>query len=132
MINTSAFIEGLTAYLNTVKEGFSVFYDRAPSKKAFPYGVISGVNESSLGEGYLTSFDLDLWTDDKLPTATEEIEELCDITRNALNNKVLSSAGVNKTFPPESPPSPSRHPRRYGSSGTSEDLNDTGFVSGTF
>lgn len=94
MINTSAFIEGLTAYLNTVKEGFSVFYDKAPSKKAFPYGVISGVNESSLGEGYLTSFDLDLWTDDKLPTATEEIEELCDIARNALNNKVLSSAGV--------------------------------------
>lgn len=94
MINTSAFIEGLTAYLNTVKEGFSVFYDRAPSKKAFPYGVISGVNESSLGEGYLTSFDLDLWTDDKLPTATEEIEELCDIARNALNNKVLSSEGV--------------------------------------
>ena len=94
MINTSAFIEELTAYLNTVKEGFSVFYDRAPSKKAFPYGVISGVNESSLGEGYLTSFDLDLWTDDKLPTATEEIEELCDIARNALNNKVLSSEGV--------------------------------------
>ncbi len=94
MINTSAFIEGLTAYLNTVKEGFSVFYDRAPSKAAFPYGVISGVNESSLGEGYMTSFDLDLWTDDKLPTATEEIEELCDITRNALNNKVLSSEGV--------------------------------------
>lgn len=94
MINTSAFIEGLTAYLNTVKEGFSVFYDRAPSKKSFPYGVISGVNESSLGEGYLTSFDLDLWTDDKLPTATEEIEELCDIARNALNNKVLSSPGV--------------------------------------
>jgi len=94
LINTSAFIEGLTAYLNTVKEGFSVFYDRAPSKKAFPYGVISGVNESSLGEGYLTSFDLDLWTDDKLPTATEEIEELCDITRNALNDKVLSVEGV--------------------------------------
>ena len=67
-MNTSAFIEVLVQYMNTVKPGFKVYYDRAPKDKAFPYGVISYVTASSLDEGDLTSFDLELWTDDKLPS----------------------------------------------------------------
>ncbi len=94
MINTSAFIAELVKYLNTVKDGFKVYYDRAPKDKEFPYGVVSGITASELEEGDLTSFDLDLWTDDKKPSATEEIESLCDLCRNALTNKVISSAGV--------------------------------------
>lgn len=94
MINTSAFIAELVEYLNTVKDGFKVYYDRAPKDKKFPYGVVSGITASELEEGDLTSFDLDLWTDDKKPSATEEIESLCDLCRNALTNKVISSAGV--------------------------------------
>lgn len=94
MINTSAFIAELVKYLNTVKDGFKVYYDRAPKDKEFPYGVVSGITASELEEGDLTSFDLDLWTDDKKPSATEEIESLCDLCRNELTNKVISSAGV--------------------------------------
>jgi len=93
-LNTSAFIEALVQYMNTVKPGFKVYYDRAPKDKAFPYGVISYVTASSLDEGDLTSFDLELWTDDKLPSATVELESLCDLCRKALNNKVLSVEGV--------------------------------------
>ncbi len=93
-MTTSAFIEELVKYLNTVKDGFKVYYDRAPKDKTFPYGIVSGITASELGEGDLTSFDLDIWTDDKLPSATEEVESLCDLCRNALTNKVISSQGV--------------------------------------
>ena len=94
MINTSDFIEKLVLYLNTVRSGFSVYYDRAPSNRTFPYGVVSGIHATDLGEGDLTMFDIDLWTDDKLPTATEELESLCDDLRNALHNRVISHDGV--------------------------------------
>lgn len=94
MINTSAFIEELIKYLNTLKDGFKVYYDRAPINRTFPYGVVSGITASELNAGDLTMFDLDIWTDNKLPSATVEIESLCDLCRNALTNKVISSNGV--------------------------------------
>lgn len=94
MINTSAFIEELIKYLNTLKDGFKVYYDRAPKDRTFPYAVVSGINATDLDAGDLTSFDLDIWTDDKLPSATVEIESLCDLCRNALTNKVISLNGV--------------------------------------
>lgn len=92
-MNTSAFTEALVGFLNTVKPGFKVYYDRAPKDKTFPYGVISYVTASDLDEGDLTSFDLDIWTDDKLPSATVELESLCDLCRKSLNKKVLSIEG---------------------------------------
>ena len=94
MTNTSAFIEKLIAYLNTVKNGFSAYYDRAPANRTYPYGVVSGITATDLGEGDLTFFDLELYTDDKLPSATEELESLCDDLRNALHNRVISYDGV--------------------------------------
>lgn len=94
MSNTSAFIEAIIAKLNTVKANVVFYYDRAPKEARFPYGVVSGVNASELSAGDLTTFDIDLWTDDKLPSATEDIEELCDDIRNALHNSVISDPGV--------------------------------------
>ena len=94
MINTSAFIEELIKYLNTLKDGFSIYYDRAPTGRNFPYAVISGITASDLAEGDLTSFDVDIWTDDKKAAATEEIEGLCDLIRNKLSNKIISAPGV--------------------------------------
>ena len=91
--NTALFIELLIANINTAKEGFECFYERADKSAAFPYGVASGINVTSLDDGYLVSFDLDLWTDDKLPTATEEIEELCDLLHNHLHNRIISRDG---------------------------------------
>ncbi len=94
MTNTSAFIEKLINYLNTVKTGFSAYYDRAPQNRTYPYGVVSGITATDLGEGDLTSFDLELYTDDKKASATEELESLCDDLRNALHNRVISYDGV--------------------------------------
>jgi hypothetical protein len=94
LINTSAFIEELIKYLNTLKSGFKVYYERADKKRTFPYGIVSGLNATELNAGDLVSFDLDIWTDYNLPSATVEIESLCDLCRNALTNKVISSNGV--------------------------------------
>lgn len=94
MSNTSAFIEELIIKLNTIKEGVTFYYDRAPDNARFPYGVVSGINASELSAGDLTTFDIDLWTDNKLPSATEDIEALCDDVRNALHNSVIRRSGV--------------------------------------
>lgn len=104
MTNTSAFIEKLLAYLNTVKNGVCFYYDRAPDdgtypdgdrdKKTYPYGVVSGITATDLGEGDLTFFDVELWGDEKKQAAAEDIESLCDDLRNALHNRIISYDGV--------------------------------------
>lgn len=94
MSNTSAFIEELMTTVNTIKTGVKFYYNRAPGKVSFPYGVVSGINVTDLASGDISSFDIDLWTDDKLYSATEDIEELCDIMRNALHNYIISREGV--------------------------------------
>lgn len=93
-MNTSVFIERLLDFMNTIEQDFNVYYDRAPKDKTFPYGVISRVSPTDLATGDLTTFDLDIWTDDKLESATEKIEALCDMCRAKLHNKTLSVGGV--------------------------------------
>jgi len=93
-VNTSAFIETLIAEINTMRKGFTSYYDRAPAKAGFPYSVVSGITASDLAAGDLSMFDVDIWTDDKLPTATEELESICDDLRNFLHNRIISREGV--------------------------------------
>ncbi len=69
-------------------------YEEAPKKGAFPYAVVSGINIIDLASGDLTSFYIDVWTDEKLPTATEQLEGLCDTLRNELYNAVIAVEGT--------------------------------------
>lgn len=93
-VDTSAFIETLIEEINTMREGFIAYYDRAPAKTSFPYSVVSGLTASDLAAGDLSMFDIDIWTDDKLPTATEDLESICDDLRNFLHNRIISREGV--------------------------------------
>lgn len=92
--DTSALIEAINNDINTMKVGFTSYYDRAPTDASFPYAVVSGFTASPLSAGDLSMFDADIWTDDKLPSATEELESLCDELRNFLHNRTIFQNGV--------------------------------------
>lgn len=92
MYNTKAFIKALRERVNKV---LPTYYEEAPSKNAeFPYAVLNGINIIDLAAGDLASFYLDIWVDEKKPTATEELEALCDTLRNELTNEVITERGV--------------------------------------
>lgn len=92
MYNTKAFIKALRERANKV---LPTYYEEAPSKNAeFPYAVINGINIIDLAAGDLVSFYLDIWVDEKKPTATEELEALCDTLRNELTNEVIVESGI--------------------------------------
>jgi len=90
--NTKAFIKALRERVNKI---LPTYYEEAPSKNAeFPYAVLNGINIIDLAAGDLASFYLDIWVDEKKPTATEELEALCDTLRNELTNEVITERGV--------------------------------------
>lgn len=92
MYNTKAFIKALRERVNKVLQ---TYYEEAPSKNAeFPYAVLNGINIIDLAAGDLASFNLDIWVDEKKPTATEELEALCDTLRNELTSAVIAERGV--------------------------------------
>ena len=92
MYNTKAFIKALRERVNKI---LPTYYEEAPSKNAeFPYAVLNGINIIDLAAGDLASFYLDIWVDEKKPTATEELEALCDTLRNELTNEVITERGV--------------------------------------
>lgn len=92
MYNTKDFIKALRERVSKV---LPTYYEEAPSKDAtFPYAVLNGINIIDLAAGDLASFYLDIWVDEKKPTATEELEALCDTLRNELTNEVISVSGV--------------------------------------
>lgn len=93
-VNTSALIEALVQEISSMKKGFICYYDRAPADATFPYSVLGAVTASDLASGDLSMFDIDIWTDDKLPTATEELESLCDDLRNFLHNRIIAREGI--------------------------------------
>lgn len=74
------------------------YYEEAPSKDVvFPYAVLNVVNIIDLAAGDLASFYLDIWVDEKdenQPTATEQLEELCDTLRNELTGAVIAVSGI--------------------------------------
>ncbi|MDR1001680.1 MAG: hypothetical protein LBL82_00195 [Oscillospiraceae bacterium] len=87
----------MTARINEI---IPTTYELAPINETysgnwdFPYAVLSGINIIDLEEsGDLTSFYVDVWTDNKLPTATEQLDSLCDTLRNELHNTVVAAEG---------------------------------------
>lgn len=91
-VNTKALIKALRERINKI---LTTYYEEAASKDAvFPYAVINGINVIDLAAGDLTSFYLDIWVDEKQPTATEQLESLCDTLRNELTGAVISESGV--------------------------------------
>lgn len=92
MYHTKDFIIALRERVSKV---LTTYYEEAPSKNAsFPYAVLNGINIIDLAAGDLASFYLDIWVDEKKPTATEELEALCDTLRNELTNEVIAVRGV--------------------------------------
>lgn len=92
MANTTAFIKALRLRVNEI---IPTYYEEAPSKAAsFPYAVLNGINIIDLAAGDLASFYLDIWVDEKMPNATEELEAFCDKLRNELTGAILSVKGV--------------------------------------
>lgn len=92
MYHTKDFIIALREWVSKV---LTTYYEEAPSKNAsFPYAVLNGINIIDLAAGDLASFYLDIWVDEKKPTATEELEALCDTLRNELTNEVIAVRGV--------------------------------------
>lgn len=90
--NTKAFIKALRARVNEI---IPTYYEEAPSKAAsFPYAVLNGINIIDLAAGDLASFYLDVWVDEKLPNATEQLEECCDKLRNELTGAVVAEQGI--------------------------------------
>ena len=77
-----------------MKPGFSCYYDRAPKSAKLPYCVVGSITASELAAGDLSMFDTDIWTDEKLPSAAEDLESLCDELRNFLHNRTISREGV--------------------------------------
>jgi len=85
----------IIALRERVSKVLTTYYEEAPSKNAsFPYAVLNGINIIDLAAGDLASFYLDIWVDEKKPTATEELEALCDTLRNELANEVIAVRGV--------------------------------------
>lgn len=92
MANTTAFIKALRLRVNEI---IPTYYEEAPSKAAsFPYAVLNGINIIDLAAGDLASFYLDIWVDEKMPNATEELEAFCDKLRNELTGAILSIKGI--------------------------------------
>ena len=92
MYHTKDFIRALRERVSRV---LTTYYEEAPSKEAtFPYVVLNGINIIDLAAGDLASFYLDIWVDEKKPTATEELEALCDTLRNELTNEVIAVSGI--------------------------------------
>ncbi|MDR2531461.1 MAG: hypothetical protein LBC82_01280 [Oscillospiraceae bacterium] len=88
---TTAFIEAL---LDHVNEKITCFYEDAPTEAAFPFGVISGVFVSDLDSGDALNFYISVYTDEKKPGATIELEKLCDTLRAYLSRAVIRREGA--------------------------------------
>ncbi|MGM9681543.1 MAG: hypothetical protein ACI3XR_08565 [Eubacteriales bacterium] len=93
MTDTGLLIRSL---VNTVKERTSLpcYYDRAPKGAKLPYSVLDSVTAGPLNDGDLSLFDVRIWTDDRLPTATEDLEAFCGKVRDAMDGTILSAGGV--------------------------------------
>lgn len=90
-VNTEAFIKALTERVNSI---LPTTYDEAPTKAAFPYAVVSGINIIDLESGDLASFYIDVWADEKKPEAAVELERACDNLRNGLYNAIIAAPGL--------------------------------------
>lgn len=89
--NTSAFIAAMSATINAIA---NCYYEKAPDDAAYPFVVLGALRITSLDDGDLVPFDLDVWTDEKTADATVTLEALCDTLRNTLTGAIVSTANT--------------------------------------
>lgn len=94
-VKAKDFISSLTGKINS---NVTTYYEEAATKSCFPYAVLNGLhindNLADFNNGDIINFYLDVWTDETKPTATEDLEELCDKLRNKLSGAVVSMEGA--------------------------------------
>lgn len=94
-VKAKEFISSLTNGINTV---VTTYYEEAATKSVFPYAVLNGLhindNLADFNNGDIINFYLDVWIDETKPTATEDLEGLCDKLRNELSGAVVSMEGA--------------------------------------
>ena len=95
-VDASAFVSAITNRIND--NVCTCYFEEAPKKARFIYAVISGelINDLEAAEsGKMITFDVDIYADEKEPTATTELLATCDKLQNdiALNN-LLSNENV--------------------------------------
>ncbi len=66
------------------------FLDRAPSKEPFPYAVVCRMSITTLDEGHLATFDLEIHTDETLEGAAAKLEDLCDLFRSRIEQMLIT------------------------------------------
>ncbi|MCL2518010.1 MAG: hypothetical protein FWF15_05550 [Oscillospiraceae bacterium] len=85
---TKDFIEILVAFID---QYLPCYYEYAPSTAAPQlYAVANGFHESDISYGCLTNFYIDLYTDEKIPNATENLEVITDKLRSAIANEIFT------------------------------------------
>lgn len=89
-INTMAAKQALSAAFNGYNTLVSCYYDKAPAAAGFPYSVIKNVHISPLNDGDIINFNLEIHTDDTRADSAEELEQICDVYRNAADGALLS------------------------------------------
>ena len=87
MSNQLKFIEELIKYINTFT---TCYYEQAPTSGTFPYSVLIPPNTTSLDSGNLTMLDIEIYASEQV--GTEQVEALCDLIKNKLDNYLLNSA----------------------------------------
>jgi hypothetical protein len=83
----SKYLEELNIYINTFA---TCYYEKASKKASFPYCVLIPPSTSNLMSGDLMMFDIETYANEL--TGTEEVENLQDLLRNNLNEKILKLA----------------------------------------
>lgn len=89
-INTLAAKQTLSAAFNGYNSPVSCYYDKAPATAILPYSVIKQVHISPLNDGDIINFNLEIHTDDTRADSAEELEQICDVYRNAADGALLS------------------------------------------
>lgn len=95
-MNASAFVSATTNKIND--NVCTCYFEEAPKKARFIYAVISGelINDLEAAEsGKMITFDVDIYADEKEPTATAELLATCDKLQNYIaQNNILTVDGV--------------------------------------
>lgn len=66
------------------------FLNRAPSNEPFPYAVVCRMSITTLDEGHLATFDLEIHTDETLEDSAETLEDLCDTFRSRVEQMIIT------------------------------------------
>lgn len=81
------FLKTLITYANQTA---ATYYDTVPTDAVYPYACINSPLVLDADGCDSLEFYLDIWADDKKPTATAELETLCDSFRRAFSAKIFT------------------------------------------